>query len=66
LTLHFDVGFFDFRITKDAILKKTGLLSNQPDALAGKTNPNYNNLNKVFKLQMGNAIWHEPTIGQQG
>ena len=66
LNLHFDVGSFDFRITKDAILKKTSLLSNQPDAIAGKTNPNYNNLNKVFKLQMGNATWHEPTIGTTG
>src|SRR5882672_4687435 len=30
LTLHFDASSFDFDLTKDAILKKTKLLSNQP------------------------------------
>jgi hypothetical protein len=62
LNLHFDVGSFDFRLTKDAIFKKTKLLSNQPDALAGKTNPDYNNLNKVFKLKIGNLVWNDPEI----
>jgi hypothetical protein len=62
LNLHFDVGSFDFRITRDAIFKKTTLLSNQPDALAGKTTPNYNRLNKVFKLQMGKLEWTDPVI----
>ncbi|WP_428660172.1 hypothetical protein [Runella sp.] len=66
LHLHFDVGSFDFRLIKDAILKKTKLLSNQPDALAGKTAPNYNNLNKIFKLQMGNLVWNNPEIVPTG
>ncbi|MCQ6956632.1 hypothetical protein [Mucilaginibacter aquariorum] len=62
LNLHFDLTSFDFHLTKDAIVKKTKLLSNQPDALAGKTTPNYNNLNKVFKLQMGTIIWNTPEV----
>lgn len=37
LNLHFDVGSFDFRLTKDAIQKKTKLLANQPDAILGKS-----------------------------
>jgi hypothetical protein len=62
LNLHFDLSSFDFHFTKDAILKKTKLLSNQSDALAGKTTPNYNNLSKVFKLQMGTIIWNNPEV----
>jgi hypothetical protein len=62
LNLHFDIGSTDFRVTKEAILKKTHLLANQPDALAGKTKPNFNNLQKVFKVQMGNLIWENPDI----
>jgi hypothetical protein len=58
LNLHFDVSSFGFCLTRDAILTKTKLLSNQPDALAGKTTPNYRNLNKVVKLQTGNIIWN--------
>jgi hypothetical protein len=63
LNLHFDVGSFNFRFTRDAILKKTKLLSNQPDAIAGKTKPDFNNLNKVFKLQIGTVVWNNPDIG---
>ncbi len=66
LNLHFDVGSFGFRLTKDAIFKKTTLLSNQPDALAGKIKPNYNNLNKVFTLQMGTTTWNNPEIVPTG
>jgi hypothetical protein len=66
LNFHFDTGSWNFRITKDAILKKTKLLSNQPDALAGKSDPNYNKLNKVFKLQMGKLIWNDPEISATG
>ena len=66
LNLHFDVGSFDFRLTKDAILKKTKLLSNQPDALAGKTNPDYNHLNKVFKIQLGKLVWNNPEVVPTG
>jgi len=63
LDLHFDTGSFGFSFTKDAILKKTKLLSNQPDANAGKIAPNYNKLNKVFKLQIGNVVWDNPDVG---
>lgn len=66
LMVHFDVGSFDFRFTKDAILKKTKLLSGQPEALAGKVSPNYNKLNKVFKVQMGNLTFNEPEIVPTG
>ncbi|MDB5127931.1 hypothetical protein [Mucilaginibacter sp.] len=62
LNLHFDLTSFDFHLTKDAISKKTKLLSNQPDALVGKTTPNYNNLNKVFKLQMGTLVLNNPEV----
>jgi hypothetical protein len=56
LNLHFDLTSFDFHLTKDAILK------NQPDALAGKTTPNYSNLSKVFKLQMGTIVLNNPEV----
>lgn len=62
LTLDFDISSFDFHLTRDAILKKTRLLSNQPDALAGKVKANYNKLNKVFKLQMGGLILNNPEV----
>ncbi|MGZ3871810.1 MAG: hypothetical protein ACXVJD_02765 [Mucilaginibacter sp.] len=66
LNLHFDTGSWDFRLTKDAILKKTKLLASQPDALAGKIAPNYNKLDRVFKLQMGNLVWENPEIAATG
>lgn len=62
LNLHFDVGSFGFHFTRDAILKKTKLLPNQADALAGNTKPNYNNLNKAVKLQMGTMVWNQQEI----
>lgn len=62
LNLHFDVGSFDFRFTRDAILKKTKLLSNQPGVPEGNIRPDYSNLGQVFKLQMGQAVWHNPEI----
>jgi hypothetical protein len=62
LNLHFDVSSFDFHLTRDAVLKKTKLLANQPDALAGKVKPNFRNLSKVFKLQMGNLVFNNPEI----
>ncbi len=58
LTLHFDTGSWDFRLTKDAILKRTKLLAGQ----SGSAPPNYNNLAKVFKLQMGNTVWTNPEV----
>lgn len=62
LNLHFDVSSFGFHLTQDAILKKTRLLSNQPDALAGRAKPNYNKLNKTSKLQIGTVVWNNPEI----
>ncbi|MBL0355897.1 MAG: hypothetical protein IPP72_02980 [Chitinophagaceae bacterium] len=66
LNLHFDIGSFDFRLTKDAILKKTKLLSGQPDALTGKANPEFNNLEKVFKIQIGDLIFTNPEVVPTG
>jgi len=60
LRLHFDVGSFDFRITKNALLHKTSLLPNKADALAGKQQPDYNHLNKVTSIQMGQVSWYNP------
>ena len=62
LNLDFDVSSFDFHLTREAILKKTKLLSNQPDALAGKSVPDYRKLNKIFKLQMGSLVFKAPPI----
>lgn len=58
--LHFDTGSWDFRLTKDAIVKKTHLLSDQADYLAGKAKPNFKKLGKVFRLQIGKLIFNEP------
>jgi hypothetical protein len=62
LNLHFDIGSFDFRFTQDAILKKTSLLANQPEALAGKMKPDYSNLEPVRSIQMGSVIWQNPDV----
>jgi hypothetical protein len=61
LTLHLDFSSFNLVITRDAILKKTHLLANREEVLAGKAKPNYNKLAKVSKLQMGNLILENPT-----
>ena len=53
--LHFDTGSWDFRLTKDAIVKKTKLLSGQ----TGST-PNFSKLNKVSKLQIGKLVITNP------
>jgi hypothetical protein len=66
LSLHFDVGSFGFAFTKIAILKKTRLLSSQPDALAGKTNPDFNRLDKVHTLQIANITWNDPEVRATG
>jgi hypothetical protein len=55
VNLHFDTGSWDLRLTKDAIVKKTKLLSGQ----TGST-PNFNKLKKVFKLQIGKLIINDP------
>jgi hypothetical protein len=62
LNMDFDASSFDFHLIPEAILKKTKLLANQPDALAGKSAPNYHKLNKATTLQMGNMVWHDVEI----
>ena len=62
LNFHFDVGSFDFRITKEAILKKTSLLPNRNDVLSGKAKANYNQIAPVSNLRMGNMTWENPEI----
>ncbi|MFN0203145.1 MAG: hypothetical protein ACKVTZ_16585 [Bacteroidia bacterium] len=62
LNLHFDLGAFDVRLTQAAILKKTQLLAHQPDALAGKAKPNFNNMQKVSSLTMGTLTLTEPAF----
>ena len=66
LNLHFDVGSFDFRLTKDAILKKTDLLPNRQDVLAGKAKANYNQMAPVTTLRMGSITWQKPDIVPTG
>jgi hypothetical protein len=62
LLLHFDASSFDFHFTQNAILKKTNLLVNRADALAGKAAPNYNKLNKATTLKMGSLVWHNVEV----
>ena len=62
LNLHFDLSSFDFHFTRDAILKKTKLLPNQAAVLAGKAKPDYNNMSKALKLQIGSLIWRNQEI----
>jgi len=66
LKLHFDVGSFDFRFTKAAILNKTSLLPNQEDVLAGRTKADYNHLKPVSTLKMGSITWKNPEIVPTG
>ncbi|MFD1258887.1 hypothetical protein ACFQ3S_18915 [Mucilaginibacter terrae] len=56
--LHFDTGSWDVRLIKEAIIKKTKLLSDQPEYLAGKAAPNFNKINKVVKLQIGKQVFN--------
>lgn len=58
--LHFDTGSLDLRLTKEAIIKKTKLLSNQPEYLAGKAAPDFNRLKPVFNLQIGKLVFQHP------
>lgn len=62
VSLYFDVGSFDFRLTREAILTRTKLLANQPDAVTGKAQPDFAKREKVVKLQMGKSIWTNPTV----
>jgi hypothetical protein len=52
--LHFDTGSWDLRLTKDAIVKKTKLLA------GGSAAPNFNQLKKVAKLQIGTLVISNP------
>lgn len=62
LLVHFDLSSFDFHLTRDAVLKKTHLLANQPDAMAGKAAPNFNKLSKVTSLQIGSVTFTNPPV----
>ncbi len=66
LNLHLDLSSFDFRLTRDAILAKTNLLAHQEGVLEGKTKPNYNKLDPVSKVQMGNMTWDNPEFVSTG
>lgn len=62
LNLHFDIGSFDFRLTKEAILHKTTLLSNQSEILSGKAKADYNHMKKVFNIRIGNLTFESPEV----
>lgn len=57
--LHFDTGSWGMRLTKDAIVKKTNLVSD-------KANPDFDKLNKVTKLQIGSLIYNDPEFEVTG
>lgn len=60
VSLHFDTGSWDLRLTKEAVIKKTTLLSGQPGYLSGNAAPDFNKLDKVFKLQIGPLLFKDP------
>ena len=60
VNLHFDTGSWDLRLTKDAVTKKTKLLSAQTEYLSGKAAADFNKLNSVYKLQMGKLVFTNP------
>jgi len=60
LTLHFDISSWDVHVTKDAITKKTTLLSHQSEYINGHATPDFNKLNTVTKLQMGTLVLTNP------
>jgi hypothetical protein len=66
LSLHLDLGSFNVKITQDALLKKTHLLDNQPDALAGKVKPNFRKLAKVNTIKMGTLTLQNPIVEATG
>ncbi|UOE49299.1 hypothetical protein MTO98_33435 [Mucilaginibacter sp. SMC90] len=66
LNLHFDLSSFDFHLTRDAIIKRTKLLPNNADVLAGNAKPNFNEMNKAQKLQMGTAVWQNQEMLSTG
>ncbi|MBO0949402.1 hypothetical protein [Fibrella forsythiae] len=66
VSLHFDVGSFDFRLTREAVLKRTHLLAGQPDALAGTARPDFTKREKIVTLQLGKLVWTNPTVTVTG
>ena len=62
VNLHFDIGSFNFRLTRDAVLHKTKLLSGQPGVQAGTAQPDYNHLDKIATIQLGNLVYHNPEL----
>jgi hypothetical protein len=66
LSLHLDFSSFNVKITQDALLKKTHLLDNQPDALAGKAKPNFRKLAKVNTVAMGTILLKNPHVAATG
>ena len=56
--LHFDTGSWDFRLTKQAIIKKTNLLGAQPLT----TKPDFAYLRKVNKIQIGTLTFNNPDL----
>jgi hypothetical protein len=66
LNLHLDLSSFNIKITQDALLKRTHLLDNQPDARAGKAKPNFRNLAKVNTVQLGTLLLENPTVEATG
>jgi hypothetical protein len=63
VSLHFDTGSWDLFLTKEAIIKKTDLLSGQVGYTAGTAAPDFRRLNKVLKLQIGKVVFTEPKTG---
>lgn len=62
LNLHFDTGSSGIRLTKEAILQKTKLLSNRTDVLKGTATAKYDHLNKVNKIRIGNMLFYNPVV----
>lgn len=62
LLLHFDTGGFQVRLTREAILHKTHLLTDQAAAQAGTSSPNYNRLCPSTSLQLGTLTIPAPPV----
>ncbi|MCC6373049.1 MAG: hypothetical protein IT236_18745 [Bacteroidia bacterium] len=66
VNLHFDVGSFDFRLTKEAILNKTHLLPNRAEVQSGNASANYNRLDKIQSMQLGTLLFNNPELWPTG
>ncbi|MCD8740308.1 hypothetical protein LT679_06805 [Mucilaginibacter roseus] len=58
LNMHFDIGSFDFRIIRNAVLNKTHLLTGQ----RGQAKPDFSKADKITKIQLGNTVWNNPEV----